>query len=93
MDSSKQETHSMHMIYNSPNFCIVEFQASTEAVHSAGFEIMDKTQRRELFLDGLLAVQFREKVSEMIRGEPDHEQIDAFLRQFEGLMQQPLTLH
>jgi hypothetical protein len=84
----------MHMIYNSPNFCIVEFKASNEAAgHSAGFEIMDKTQRREIFLDGFLAEQFRETVNGMLKGDPDPERIDAFLRQFEGLMQQPLTLH
>jgi Protein of unknown function (DUF3567) len=83
----------MHMIYNSPNFCVVEFKASNEASHSAGFEIMDKTQRREIFLDGVLADQFRRSVDAMFGGDPDPERIDAFLRQFEGLMQQPLTLH
>lgn len=83
----------MQMIYNSPKYCIVEFRANEGAQHSAGFEIMDKTQRREIFLDGVLATQFRDSVSGLLQGEIDPERIDAFLRQFEGLMQQPLTLH
>jgi hypothetical protein len=83
----------MHMIYNSPNYCVVEFKASDTAIHSAGFEIMDKTQRREIFLDGLLADQFRQTVDQLLRDQPDPEQVDAFLSKFQGLMQQPLTLH
>jgi hypothetical protein len=83
----------MHMIYNSPNYCVVEFKASENAMHSAGFEIMDKTQRREIYLDGFLADQFRQTVDQLLRDQPDPEQVDAFLSKFQGLMQQPLTLH
>ncbi len=83
----------MQMIYNSPNFCVVEFRASEHSQGSAGYEIMDKTQRREIFLDGVLAIQFRQTVASMLNGNTDYEQVDNFLRQFEGLMQQPLTLH
>lgn len=81
----------MQMIYNSPNYCVVEFK-DTEG-HHGGFEIVDKTARRELFIDGVLALQFRADVSELIEGEPSIEEVDDFLSQFEGLMQQPVALH
>jgi hypothetical protein len=32
-------------------------------------------------------------VAELIQGEPSIEEVDDFLGSFEGLMQQPLTLH
>ena len=54
---------------------------------------MDKLSRREIFLDGDLADKFRENVQELIENEPSIEEVDDFLRQFEGLMQQPLVLH
>ncbi|MFO1199255.1 MAG: DUF3567 domain-containing protein [Burkholderiaceae bacterium] len=81
----------MQMIYNSPNYCVVEFRDS-EGVHD-GFEIMDKSSRRELFLGGTLARRFRDDVADLIAQEPSVEEVDDFLRQFEGLMLQPLTLH
>lgn len=81
----------MNMIYNSPNYCVVEFKDS--AGEHGGFEIMDKAGRREIYLGGALARQFREDVSELIAGEPSIEEVDDFLSQFEGLMQQPLALH
>lgn len=81
----------MQMIYNSPNYCVVEF-ADSDGGH-AGFEIMDKTSRREIYLNGSLALRFRENVSELIAGEPSTDEVDAFLSSFGGLMHQPLTLH
>jgi Protein of unknown function (DUF3567) len=74
----------MQMIYNSPNYCVVEFKDAEG--HAGGYEIMDKSSRRELFLGGILAETFRVNVAELIQGEPSIEEV-------EGLMQQPLTLH
>lgn len=81
----------MHMIYNSPNYCVVEFRDA--AGQFGGFEIMDKASRREIFIGGSLAEQFREEVQILIAKEPSIEEVDDFLSQFDGLMQQPLTLH
>ena len=86
----------MNMIYNSPNYCVVEFKSDAprdETRFAGGFEIMDKLGRREIFLEGDLAERFRENVQELIENEPSIEEVDDFLRQFEGLMQQPLVLH
>lgn len=81
----------MHMIYNSPHYCVVEFR-DTEG-QFGGFEIMDKASRREIFIGGSLAQQFRTEVQLLIAKEPSIEEVDDFLSQFDGLMQQPLTLH
>jgi Protein of unknown function (DUF3567) len=81
----------MHMIYNSPNYCVVEFRDAEG--HFGGFEIMDKASRREIFIGGSLAQQFRTEVQLLIAKEPSIEEVDDFLSQFDGLMQQPLTLH
>jgi hypothetical protein len=82
----------MNMIYNSSNYCVVEFH-DTDGGDVGGFEIMDKLGRKEIYLDGNLAEQFRSGVQELIQSEPSEEQVDDFLRRFEGLMQHPLVLH
>ena len=81
----------MNMIYKSPSYCVVEFKDAEDRV--GGFEVMDKLARREIYLGGDLARHFREGVQELINSEPSIEEVDDFLRQFEGLMQQPLVLH
>ena len=83
----------MNMIYNSPNYCVVEFKATSETHAAGGYEIMDKTAKRELFIDGVLAEKFRSDVAQLIAREPSIEEVDDFLSNFEGLMQQPLVLH
>ncbi len=81
----------MDMIYNSPSYCVVEFKDSEGQV--GGFEIMDKLGRREIYIGGDLANHFRSGVQELIRSEPTEEQVDDFLRRFEGLMHQPMVMH
>ncbi|GAB4480120.1 MAG: DUF3567 domain-containing protein [Burkholderiaceae bacterium] len=85
----------MNMIYNSPHFCVVEFSGfGDDGQHPAGgFEIMDKTLRREIFLGGREAERFRASVQELIANEPSPEDIDEFLNGYVGLMTQPLVLH
>lgn len=81
----------MEMIYNSPNFCVVEFK-DLVGPHG-GFEIMDKSTKREMFLEGPMAIRFRSDVTELIALEPSTEEVDDFLSQFGGLMHHPLILH
>lgn len=83
----------MNMIYNSANYCIVEFSGEHPERIVRGFEIMDKAAKREIFIAGLMADKFREDVSMLIAGEPSIEEVDHFLSGFEGLMHQPLLLH
>lgn len=84
----------MNMIYNSPIYCVVEFELVDGANPAqVGFEIMDKAARREIFIGGALAERFREDVAQLVEGEPSTEEIDDYLSTFESLMQQPLLLH
>jgi len=85
----------MQMIYNSPNYCIVEFpaQANHLAMGAGGYEIVDKNARREIFFDGPMAVQFREHVTQLFRCESSLDEVDAFLGQFDCMMNQPVVMH
>lgn len=96
----------MNMIYNSPNYCVVEFGqfiardrgaepagAGAGKHFGGGFEIMDKTAKREIFLEGKMADVFRKDVATLIDSEPSLEEIDEFLSRFDAMMQQPLSLH
>jgi Protein of unknown function (DUF3567) len=85
----------MEMIYNSPQYCVVEFADLGLAgeTPSGGFEIMDKTLRREIFLRGPEAEQFKSSVQALIAREPSVDEVDDFLSGYSGLMSMPLTLH
>ena len=84
----------MQMIYNSPNYCIVEFAAEgSSRLTAGGYEIVDKKLQREWFIDGVLAMQFRKNVQRLIAQEPSLEEVDDFLGQFDSLMLHPVILH
>lgn len=83
------------IIYNSPQYCVFEFEAADTADGrtTGGYEIMDKQLRREIFLGGQDAENFRRSVQELIEQGPTSDEIDAFLNGFSGLMNQPVVLH
>ncbi len=85
----------MNMIYNSPWYCVVEFSDFGGSGHhpAGGYEIVDKSLRREIFLGGQDAEQFRENVTALIASEPSIDEIDEFLTSYAGLMTQRLALH
>jgi hypothetical protein len=84
----------MNMIYNSPHFCIVEFSDFDAGGHPAGgYEIVDKSLRREIFLGGQDAESFRASVQALIDTEPSVDEVDEFLGTYAGLMTQPVILH
>ena len=58
-----------------------------------GYEIVDKFARKEIYLEGALAQNFREGVEELARGEPTQDQVEEFIGRYTGLPQQPLILH
>ena len=83
----------MNMLYNSSNFCVLEFSDFGDAgLHPAGgFEIMDKSMRREIFLDGPRAEHFKRDVDELMSTEPSFDEFDAFLAGYAGLMTRRLA--
>jgi hypothetical protein len=85
----------MNLIYNSEQYSVAEFGAdrSLEALRFGGYEIVDKGGKREIFIAGVMAQNFRRDVNELIASEPTIEEIDDFLGNYEALMSQPVLLH
>ena len=93
------------MVYNSENFVVVELdvpvapregdtlEASATPLSRGGYEIVDKFARKEIYIEGAMAQQFREGVEELARSEPTQEQVEEFIGRYSGLPQQPLILH
>ena len=93
------------MVYNSDNFVVVELdipvapgeddllEASDSPLLRGGYEIVDKFARKEIYIEGALAQQFREGVEELARNEPTQDQVEEFIGRYTGLAQQPLVLH
>jgi hypothetical protein len=85
----------MNMIYNSEQYSVVEFgiDSDTEALRSGGYEIMDKSGKREIFIAGALAEIFREEVRTLIASEPSMEDIDEFLGKYDAMMGNSVMYH
>lgn len=85
----------MQTIFDSPNFVVVEFSDfGTAGQHPAGgYEIVDKTLQREIFLGGQEAERFRREVARLIAAEPTAEDVDDFLGGYSGLMTTNVALH
>ena len=88
----------MQVIYNSANYYVLEFpgiatQDPPRSSFGGGFEILDKSARREIFLAGALAEGFRQRLRSWAETPPSLDEVDEFLGRFQGLAQQPLVLH
>ena len=88
----------MLMVYNSENFAVVQFEverAEGDAAAPArgGYEIVDKSARKEIFLEGALAEKFKAGVQALMETQPSEEEIDEYIGRFGALAQQPVVLH
>ena len=88
----------MLMLYNSDSFAVVQFDigrdaARPEAPPRGGYEIVDKCARKEIFLEGLVALQFKAAVDALVQTRPSEEQLDELIGRYTTLAQQPLVLH
>jgi hypothetical protein len=85
----------MNLIYNSDQYSVVEFgiDSDNEALRSGGYEIMDKSGKREIFIAGTLAEIFREEVRSLIASEPSMEDIDDFLGKYDAMMGNRVAYH
>ena len=85
----------MNLIYNSEHYSVVEYVADAdhESLRFGGYEITDKAVRREWFIAGTQAIDFREGVTQLIASEPSMEEVDDFLGQYDGYMGQTVFLH
>ena len=85
----------MNLIYNSEQYSVVEFRVDNdqEALRSGGFEITDKSSKREIFIAGAMADIFRENVRSLIASEPTVEDIDDFLGNYDAVMSHRVVFH
>ena len=88
----------MHMLYNSDSFAVVQFdvidaEGPSEQLRRGGYEIVDKFARKEIYLDGALAEQFKLGVDALIESSPSEDDIDDYLSRYTGLAHQPVRMH
>jgi Protein of unknown function (DUF3567) len=90
----------MLMLYNSDSFAVVQFDlgdsgdaAAGNAPRRGGYEIVDKFARKEIFLDGAAALQFKAAVDALVETGPSEEELDELIGRYGALAQQPVVLH
>ncbi len=88
----------MLMLYNSDSFAVVQFDLGGDAASSTtpqrgGYEIVDKFARKEIFIEGAVALQFKAAVDALVQTSPSEEELDELIGRYTTLAQQPLVLH
>ena len=88
----------MLMLYNSDSFAVVQFDlgrddARPEVPARGGYEIVDKFARKEIFLEGLAATQFKAAIDALVETGPSEDDLDELIGRYTTLAQQPLVLH
>jgi hypothetical protein len=87
----------MQMLYNSDQFIVVQFEVplapGDDAAPRSGYELVDKTSRKEIYLRGAIADSFQRGVQALVDSGPNVEAMDEFIGGFTALAQQPLALH
>ncbi|HSI57392.1 MAG TPA: DUF3567 domain-containing protein [Ideonella sp.] len=95
----------MNLLYNSDSYAVVQIELADEAGEAGppdgdtaaasrgGYEIVDKFARKGVFLDGAVAISFRQGVEALSGGSPSTDEIDDYIAGFTVLAQQPVLLH
>ena len=98
----------MQMLYNSDSFAVVQFDmvqagstapsrdgsaAESAPLTHGGYEIVDKFARKEIYLDGALAEQFKLGVDALIETSPSEDDIDDYLSRYTSLAHQTVRMH
>ncbi|MGB4467706.1 MAG: DUF3567 family protein [Azovibrio sp.] len=77
----------MNVVYNSEHYSVLAYPAQQ------GFELVDKEAMRMLFLQGPLALRFRNAINGIPEDERDEETVDAFLGDYCDGLAQPIVFH
>ena len=94
----------MQTLYNSDSFTVVAFDLRPATADAAadsspplpprgGFEIVDKATRKEIFLQGAVALSFEQGVQAIVAQGPSEAALDDYIAGFAQLAQQPVLLH
>ena len=77
----------MNVVYNSEHFSVLAYPVCQ------GFELVDKTSGRMLFLHGIEANCFEAAINQILAGRRDIETIDEFLDDYCSGSAAPIYLH
>lgn len=77
----------MNLVYNSQHYAIVAYPVQQ------GFELVDKTARRTLFVQGSVARDLRKSIEGIPDEERNEESIDALLDEYCAGATRPIVLH
>jgi hypothetical protein len=84
----------MEMVYNSDSYTVVAVDLPAPGADAVGgFEIVDKSARKGIFISGLVAQGFKAGVSALVERGPTEAELDEFIAGYTRLAQQPLVLH
>lgn len=98
----------MQMLYNSDHYAVVQIEVAVSTDGDAtpspegeglasltrgGYEIVDKLARKETFIEGAYAEQFKLGVEALIQTSPTEDEIDAYVARYATLAHQPIVLH
>lgn len=77
----------MQMVFNNPVLYVADYPAQD------GVEIIDKRSGSGAFLRDGAAQRFREAFVQLMSGEPDLEAFEAFIDDYEPMLNQPVVFH
>ncbi|MBP7204087.1 MAG: DUF3567 family protein [Propionivibrio sp.] len=77
----------MNVVYNSTQYAIVAYPARQ------AFELVDKTGKRSLFVQGSVALGLREAIDSIPYEDRDEESIDALLDDYCAGAARPIAYH
>ena len=99
----------MHMLYDSESFVVVHMlpdaveKKSTQVLNDTapavpqlarhGFEIVDKRSGKEVYLDGLWAELFQQRIAAWQESMPTQEEVEDTLEGYAELAQNPVVVH
>lgn len=87
----------MELLYNSEAFSVLQINVPGAADEimplRGGFEIVDKSARKGIYIEGALAEGFQRGVQAIVARGPDVQELDDFISGYSVLAQQPLVLH
>lgn len=87
----------MELLYNSDAFSVLQISVAGAADEimplRGGFEIVDKSARKGIYIEGALAEGFERGVQAIVARGPDVQALDDFIAGYSVLAQQTLVLH
>jgi len=93
----------MQTLYDSESFAVVHMRAELPAgadtppsgpqLARHGFEIVDKRSGKEVYLDGLWAEVFQQRIAAWQAKTPTQEEVETTLEGYATLAQNPVVLH